>query len=701
MPENYVYENWANPVSGSSVIEIPTAEPTKKVKDSIKPLYDVLLSRGIKIFPCDWKKKTPLVKKWAKVATTEEVIIQGWIKEYHDCQGWGIPTGEINGFFVVDVDAKMNDDTWETGLENWDKLINEHNYTPNTVTVETKNKGFHFYYRMPDLDIRNSTGEIATGIDVRGNGGYVMAPVITPYYEYIRDWEGAPLEDCPEWLLELVYKKKNKRNIFSPQLPANASQENKENFALDCITKLSPERADNYTLWLNVGMSLFGLGDIGLDLWDDWSKKSDKYRPGECSQKWETFREINGGLTLASLGYWAKEDSPNSITACPEKATPEDYRYVLTQELGYTFKLNESNDDVLVNGIPMNDFSRAYILYRLENADYLSEKKAELAWMVEASQNSFHPIIDYLNSCTWNGEDHIGKLCSYFEDEQKVFSIWLRRWLIGCVAKVMAYPRGQQNRVLILQGDQNLGKSYFCRWLAGAVPGFYIESPINPEDKDYSIRKINKWIWEIGELGNTTRRADREALKDFLSNQNVTVRKPFAHYDINKPAMANFIGTINDEGIGFLNDPTGSRRFMSCTLTKIDWSYSRDIDINQLWGNAMALFKQGEPWDLTEDEKGLANRINGNYEIENPIAPYIFKYFEVDPKETTWITPTNEIIDRLVAMDVKGYAGNLLSQHIAHALKQMRLTKSKMRITGYSNPVWVWIGIKSNGKKEF
>lgn len=66
--------------------------------------------------------------------------------------------------------------------------------------------------------------------------------------------------------------------------------------------------ADDYDSWIKVGMSLRGLGDLGLSLWDNWSRASPKYKPGECCQKWSSFSpadELSNGLGLGTLFKWA------------------------------------------------------------------------------------------------------------------------------------------------------------------------------------------------------------------------------------------------------------------------------------------------------------------------------------------------------------------------------------------------------------
>jgi len=74
------------------------------------------------------------------------------------------------------------------------------------------------------------------------------------------------------------------------------------------LERLAPWRQDDYNAWLAVGMALSELGDVGLSLWDQWSRRSPKYQEGDCETKWETF-DPNHGLGLGSLVHWAREDS--------------------------------------------------------------------------------------------------------------------------------------------------------------------------------------------------------------------------------------------------------------------------------------------------------------------------------------------------------------------------------------------------------
>ena len=73
---------------------------------------------------------------------------------------------------------------------------------PQTWTVRTASGGLHLYFRWPEQPIRNSASKIAPGIDVRGDGGYVIVPP-SPGYEVVNDAEVA---DVPDWLLSFLLR---------------------------------------------------------------------------------------------------------------------------------------------------------------------------------------------------------------------------------------------------------------------------------------------------------------------------------------------------------------------------------------------------------------------------------------------------------------------------------------------------------------
>ena len=349
------------------------------------------------------------------------------------------------------------------------------------------------------------------------------------------------------------------------------------------------------------------------------------------------FNAINSGGRYAHLVSGA----PGPLPGSERQYTARDYVTVLSR-LGYTFALNELDDHIEVNGEPLSDVQEAVIRTQLRDQGLNYTNRARDAYIAEAARNAYHPVKRYLGSLLWDGQDSIAALARYVRDRHGVFPLYLRRWAVGAVAKV--YEQAQ-NPMLVLDGSQGLGKSRLARWFASPLPGYFVESSIDPNDKDHHIRLARNWIWEVGELGSTTRKADREALKYLLTMGWVTVRKPYDRHDMVKPALASFIGTVNNES-GFLNDPTGSRRFMVCSLEEIDWDYT-SLDVNQIWAQACALYQAGKPWQLTPDEATQASEINAEYEMENPLEDLLRLHFEMDPAHVDWKLTSVAILDHL------------------------------------------------------
>lgn len=160
--------------------------------------------------------------------------------------------------------------------------------------------------------------------------------------------------------------------------------------------------------------------------------------------------------------------------------------------------------------------------------------------------------------------------------------------------------------------------------------------------------------------------------------------------------MCSFIGTANNQS-GLLNDPTGTRRFMVCKLLNIDWSYSK-MDVDQIWAQAYALYLQGEPWDLTPDERKQADEINENYQVIDIVEETIKKWFEIDPAQTSWRMTTIEL---LTVLKDPG-AGNLKpgseidARKLASALTKIGLGQPKLfRMPGSTAPMRGYFGIRS------
>lgn len=358
-----------------------------------------------------------------------------------------------------------------------------------------------------------------------------------------------------------------------------------------------------------------------------------------------------------------------------------DYVRDLTK-LGYSFRYNEVTDRVEVNHEPISDILAAQIRTRMRDAGHRHMAEVEDAYTAAAWQDRYHPIREYLTGLQWDGQPNIDKLAGYITDRHGMLSVYLRRWLIGAVAKVFTRT---QNFMLVLSGEQGSGKSYLAGWLCpAALTAYYVEGAIDTNDKDVWRRAVVKWLWEVGEFGATTRRADHEALKDFISRIEVTIRPPYGKHDITRPSLASMIGTINNEGTGFLNDSSGSRRFGVVEIAALDWGYTA-LDVNQIWAEAFTAWQGGERWELTTTERAQQAVINEEYEMESSLEGFLRKYYTLDPQGDDWESGVN-IIQELEIYGLKGFQVAALRE-LARVLRKDG--HERKRIKG----VWSYRGV--------
>jgi putative DNA primase/helicase len=315
---------------------------------------------------------------------------------------------------------------------------------------------------------------------------------------------------------------------------------------------------------------------------------------------------------------------------------------------GFEFAYNMLMHRIEVSGMALTDGISAVIRARMREIGAKSMAEIEDAYTTHALHNPYHPIVNYYNDLKWDGEKHIERLASYFESPEPPFDDgetvpikFMRRWLIGCVSKMIDHT---QLQMLVFEGAQNTGKSYFAHWLASPLPQYFSEGPIRPDDKDSLIRLASSWIWEVSELGATIRRADIEALKGFITTQTISVRRAYGKHEEQYPATAALIGTVNDNGVGFLNDTTGSRRSLIIPIKSINWKYSTEVDINQVWAQAVALYQSGEESKLDDMERSKHQEINVKFDVTDPVEDVIDREYDIDITRMDWFTPAIEIV---------------------------------------------------------
>lgn len=120
---------------------------------------------------CNSQGKHPLISGGSRSATTNSSIIEGWW-HYHPNANIGIATGSASGLIVVDIDHGPG----KNGYQNIAALEAEHGALPYDTCVRTGSQGLHIYLSLEGQLIPNSASKLAAHVDVRGEGGYVVAP---------------------------------------------------------------------------------------------------------------------------------------------------------------------------------------------------------------------------------------------------------------------------------------------------------------------------------------------------------------------------------------------------------------------------------------------------------------------------------------------------------------------------------------------
>ena len=203
--------------------EIKTIEYAKKY-----------LRLGYSVVPIAAGKKFPegyLWTKYQKERANEEQLDK-WFKENNN--NIGIVTGSISGVVVVDVE-KGGDTT---------KL-------PPTVMAKTGGGGWHFYYKHPGFEIKNSV-RLYDLIDIRADGGLVVAPPSKHpsgnSYEWIIEPDGEELTALPDWILEKIaeknenkYSRINWEEFLSQTIPEGARNQTATQLIGKLFYHLPPE----------------------------------------------------------------------------------------------------------------------------------------------------------------------------------------------------------------------------------------------------------------------------------------------------------------------------------------------------------------------------------------------------------------------------------------------------------------------------
>lgn len=226
-------------------------------------------ANGWPVFPCrheeDYDRSTgevlpekaPLISNGFRGATTTERIIRAlWGNHPH--AAIGIPTGEKIGAWVLDLDVKPSANGHDWLAEQEEK----HGALPTSARVKTANGGTHIFFKHVE-GVRNR-GKLGKGVDVRGEGGFVVAPGSAlsgrREYQWVEGTGPTTIEDAPQWLLDLVLPPKYEHTPGEWSYTPGTNDRyimRAVQLELDCLAGTYPGRRGE-----QLNMSAFALGQL-------------------------------------------------------------------------------------------------------------------------------------------------------------------------------------------------------------------------------------------------------------------------------------------------------------------------------------------------------------------------------------------------------------------------------------------------------
>ncbi|MES2851936.1 MAG: VapE domain-containing protein [Bacteroidota bacterium] len=243
----------------------------------------------------------------------------------------------------------------------------------------------------------------------------------------------------------------------------------------------------------------------------------------------------------------------------------------------------------------------------------------------------YNPFEDYFFNLPSYDEktDYITELANTITTtKQDLWQQCFKKWLVAMVGCVLD-DKVINHTVIVFSGKQGLGKT---TWVEKLVPKplkeYLFSGTINPNNKDTLVQLSECMLINLDELENLNR-SEIGSLKEIITKTQIRMRRAYGHNNETMPRRASFAGSVNTAQ--FLNDSTGSRRFLCFELEGIQ--YQHKVDINMAFSQALFLFKSDfRHWFDQEEIKSITLN-NEQYQLHSPEEELLLTWFEPCERE--------------------------------------------------------------------
>jgi len=591
------------------------------------------LSLGLSIIPIKPRDKRPALHSWKefqKRPPTEEEI-RGWFTGHEDLN-LAIVTGGVSRVVVIDGDSPE--------AVSW--LATNH---PSPVRTLTSKGRKHYWFLHPGHEVRNNAKIAGMALDVRGDGGYVVAPGSVhssgAIYEEEGDW--SDLDSLPvfqaSWLSEKIQPLVNPQDAMEKRVRAYLAATpgaiqgqggDAHTFRVACKLvrefALPEDQALAYLCdWNNKCVPAWSMIDlrkkIASALKSGTAPMGSKLDEHTHDPRPSTWRPPVGGAaeSVETGGSGSLDELLHRNDKGKIQKTAGNLSKILRlhHQWGARLALNEMTCDVIYDGAVVGDVFVDWVQEQIEDAWHLNFGREDTASKIlaQASCQPIHPVREWLRDLPpWDGQERIRKVApEILGDSSPLAYQYIFRTMVGAVRRVFC-PGTKMDTVLILTGKQGALKSTFFKVLAGEDN--FGDSPIDLESKEGPMVLHRSWFNEFAEIDHVTSNRDVERLKAFLSTSKDIFRPTYGRSVGVFPRSCIIVGTANKDEL--LVDPTGSRRFWPIKIGKTLELGMLNEWREQLWAEAMDAYHQGVDHWLPPEIDNLRAEDARKFEAEDP-----------------------------------------------------------------------------------
>lgn len=560
---------------------------------------------GWAVFPVSPRTKKPLTPHGCKDAKKDVGAITAWWTRWPDA-AIGVATGSPSNLIVIDED--LDDNKGIDGImavREWENVNGEF---PETVSAITGRGGYHLYFKYEGSDIGNRAG-ILEGVDVRGEGGYVVAPPSlhpngTEYaWEYDpEDTELAEIDDTVKSFLKIGKEEHGETFSLPDTIPSGARNDTLYRLACSLQAQGLPDAAIQAAVMAaNTERCDSPLSADEIEL---LVGSALRYKKGEL-------KVLNTGIEWHEPELKRKTDKDGNVLDMPlQTIANAEEAITFDKDLFGRIRYNVLAYSPYVYGnLPWKSHKgwrewsnsddtnlKSYIedKYHLKNGEKIMDALTNVY-----SKAPFNPVIEMLEDCheNWDGNKYIENLLPMFLgcEKSEYTTAVMRLFMLGAISRIYK-PGCKFDYMLVLVGPQGKFKSSFLRFLA--MSDTWFNDNFSTLDSGKAVENLRgMWIVELAELQATKRAKDVETIKAFITSRSDIYRAPYGRRTEQRPRMCVLAGTSNPTD--FLTDRTGNRRFLPITTYKteptrkmFDDEIATKAIFAQAWGEAMDEYKR-------------------------------------------------------------------------------------------------------------